>query len=338
MFPPNKQRKNGLYNQLDAAKDAAFLRKETFMKNQKNRTVRGGFTLIELLVVIAIIAILAAILFPVFAQAREKARAASCLSGTKQLGLAIMQYNQDFDESMPWGSNLLGTGCGWAGQIYPYTKSAGVYVCPSDSTEPSNGNMAAGQLGTTSSFGINANLVPYPGFGWWNNLGTMGTGPLPSGMPLGDIVSPARTVLLFEVVNSRDYDLKLPARDRTLPYNGADEYIPYFGASPAGNGTGGLGGFNGAGNDTPPKSGKLRYATGWMQNVIGPDRNLYFDEQGRHNGGSNIAFCDGHSKWVKGTQLSPGNDNNNPGTCGDYSTNTAASTGCGTVAATFSTK
>lgn len=65
---------------------------------------RSGFTLIELLVVIAIIAILAAILFPVFAQAREKARSASCLSNTKQLGLGLVMYVQDYDETFPYWS------------------------------------------------------------------------------------------------------------------------------------------------------------------------------------------------------------------------------------------
>ena len=66
---------------------------------------KNAFTLIELLVVIAIIAILAAILFPVFAQAREKARAISCLSNEKQIGLGIMQYQQDWDEKNPGGLN-----------------------------------------------------------------------------------------------------------------------------------------------------------------------------------------------------------------------------------------
>ncbi|MBC8141688.1 MAG: prepilin-type N-terminal cleavage/methylation domain-containing protein, partial [Armatimonadetes bacterium] len=66
-----------------------------------NRSLRSGFTLIELLVVIAIIAILAAILFPVFAQAREKARQTSCLSNEKQIALGVMQYVQDYDESFP---------------------------------------------------------------------------------------------------------------------------------------------------------------------------------------------------------------------------------------------
>src|SRR6187200_480702 len=84
-----------------------------------------AFTLIELLVVIAIIAILAAILFPVFAQARDKARQASCLSNLKQIGAAVMMYGQDYDERMPatcnygrgwtWFNKQLGGGCAQAG-------------------------------------------------------------------------------------------------------------------------------------------------------------------------------------------------------------------------------
>ena len=120
-----------------------------------------GFTLIELLVVIAIIAILAAILFPVFAQAREKARQASCLSNTKQLGLAFLQYTQDNDEALPKsGQNGTTAVCAgvpdgsWVlpeaidttvaakctaaqfpvpnGALYTYVKSQQVYKCPSD--------------------------------------------------------------------------------------------------------------------------------------------------------------------------------------------------------------
>jgi prepilin-type N-terminal cleavage/methylation domain-containing protein/prepilin-type processing-associated H-X9-DG protein len=105
---------------------------------QRSTVTRGplaAFTLIELLVVIAIIAILAAILFPVFAQAREKARAASCLSNQKQMGLAVMQYVQDYDETLPLaviGDMWNRSHPKWSDLIYPYVKSVQVYNCPSD--------------------------------------------------------------------------------------------------------------------------------------------------------------------------------------------------------------
>ena len=96
-----------------------------------NRLRLKAFTLIELLVVIAIIAILAAILFPVFAQAREKARQASCMSNLKQLGLGELQYVQDYDEkySGSYGNSPNGR-IYYPELIYPYTKSTGIYFCP----------------------------------------------------------------------------------------------------------------------------------------------------------------------------------------------------------------
>ncbi len=103
---------------------------------------RSGFTLIELLVVIAIIAILAAILFPVFAQAREKARQASCTSNMKQLATAVMMYTQDYDESYPKAEFVDQNGWGswpqnhylWSSAlcIQPYMKNTGILRCPSD--------------------------------------------------------------------------------------------------------------------------------------------------------------------------------------------------------------
>ena len=117
---------------------------------------RKGFTLIELLVVIAIIAILAAILFPVFAKAREKARQSSCASNLKQLGLGIMQYTQDYDETYPGQPYADGgyNSCGWFDGIpswlmgvEPYLKNRnGIGICPSavkrDRFNPADSNMA----------------------------------------------------------------------------------------------------------------------------------------------------------------------------------------------------
>lgn len=150
-----------------------------FTRNRGNRTA-SAFTLIELLVVIAIIAILAAILFPVFAQARAKARATSCLSNVRQVGISLAMYVQDNDETTVSGR---GNGWEWWTPLMPYIKSTDMLYCPDRTDGPTPGpayTQADGAMGT--SYRLNK----YVGYGYnWGPIGWRGGGLLQRDQPIG---------------------------------------------------------------------------------------------------------------------------------------------------------
>jgi len=141
-------------------------------------TTKRGFTLIELLVVIAIIAILAAILFPVFAKAREQAWKSRCLNNEKQIGVAFEAYASDYDGILPPG-NVPAGDRQWDGPLvlFPYVRNEELYKCPTDSPPP------AGQFRVSYGFNDRWNTVP---------------GKLGKGMNKDKCTSPGDTVLLGE--------------------------------------------------------------------------------------------------------------------------------------------
>jgi prepilin-type N-terminal cleavage/methylation domain-containing protein/prepilin-type processing-associated H-X9-DG protein len=282
--------------------------KETEMNIRKPGGSGKAFTLIELLVVIGIVAVIAAILFPVFAGIRERGRRTQCLSNERQLGMAIMQYAADNDERLfvawtdPRGPAALGPGLGWAGRCYPYVKTVAVFRCPDDATT----DIPAGSDGSIGGWAMYA--VSY---GFNSNLAGVKITPFTSSTPpmaLGQIDIPSRTVLLFEVNNiiaaitdpdtdgqsawgkAQPWQLSSSCGhvgslvDCTMPggYSGADGLLPLYA-------TGNMGGII------------LNGAT--INGVVQPGEN---GSDPRHGAGANYVACDGHVVWLRPEQVSPG--------------------------------
>ncbi len=242
---------------------------------------RTGFTLIELLVVIAIIAILAAILFPVFAKAREKARQTSCANDEKQIGLAFMQYVQDNDEEFP--AVFVNDDAGytyWPKRVYPYIKSAAVFTCASDSGP--NNIQASLSAAPNDGSGPN-NDYDILSYGYniaLNKLdaGLIAAGKFPLvGRTLAEINYPSELCASME-----DFITVVPDQG----------YGAYFGGMTGPSTpdpsfkTGAANLWYSASSDTPVKGDTPGYNLGFVTPIA------------RHSGGANVAYADGHVKWL----------------------------------------
>jgi prepilin-type N-terminal cleavage/methylation domain-containing protein/prepilin-type processing-associated H-X9-DG protein len=241
----------------------------------QHRSSARAFTLIELLVVIAIIAILAAILFPVFAQAREKARQTSCLSNMKQLTTAVLMYVQDYDERFPLVApdgviasfttppdatptsavGLARRQAFWTSSIFPYVKNWGIYTCPSATDERSDvfGVSSAQSNGIKFSYTLNGYLNA------WSLAGSP---------------APARVIMFSEGLGKGT----MPRFGNQFPLSLSDAgtymatFSPGNGANCAGNGAvAGRYGFS------------FNYNRSWLV----------------HTDGSNYAYMDGHVKYAR---------------------------------------
>jgi prepilin-type N-terminal cleavage/methylation domain-containing protein/prepilin-type processing-associated H-X9-DG protein len=229
-----------------------------------------GFTLIELLVVIAIIAILAAILFPVFAKVREKARQTSCASNEKQIGLALLQYSQDYDEIMvaawtgsPFYSNNTNS-YKWMDAVMPYVKSTAVFHCPDDSgTNGATGqyveakNLSGNDQTHYGSYAINS--------AYWRESDSSLHGVSNGQVALAALNAPASTVWVTD--GSGSYQVDWPDMGSVVVGN--------VGSAPAIGWSGNMGGLT---------EGSVTCRHG------GPDI-------------ANVLFCDGHVKSKRVSDL-----------------------------------
>jgi prepilin-type N-terminal cleavage/methylation domain-containing protein/prepilin-type processing-associated H-X9-DG protein len=263
---------------------------------------KKGFTLIELLVVIAIIAILAAILFPVFAQAREKARSIACVSNLKQIGLGIMMYVQDYDETLPMARSYAnmagGFSTGIPQEIAPYIQrvnnnggnTAGIWKCPDDNQVPTHDPLTGGapaQPAVHQTYDPVVTIGSSPETGTNNGAPFSQTGTLTadmltgyqSGDTLAQIQDPSGSFLMAETSNLASIlgeniaGVKRPYQDKST-WSSTSQYM--------------------AQNCTSARNNGQTGCTSWLVNGDGTT--------GWHTGGWNYVYCDGHVKHLRAEQ------------------------------------
>lgn len=292
--------------------------------NSMRASRRDGFTLIELLVVIAIIAILAAILFPAFAKARESARATSCMSNSRQLGMGIMQYVQEYDETyMPAyyntnGINLVQGYTQWSYLVQPFLKSYSIFVCPSDSSDglaPTNfvgDNMGKGApSGQLSANPVQDRQAPRLSY-------------IPNGIilarkrrvadpervvPMSMIDEPSSTIIIAEMT-----DLPQAINDISnfngvafKTHRGTHAIKTPSGGVYAGEAASEVGLPNYVAVTLDDAKAAIAAATAPNSNAFGQHRICYTSPE-RHMQGSNYVFADGHAKRFRLEQtLDPNN-------------------------------
>ena len=280
----------------------------------RKRFRQQAFTLIELLVVIAVISVIAAMLFPVFAKVREKARQTSCASNIKQISLGIMQYIQDNDEGVPpveWttSDDTLPPDdyFTWVKLTQPYIKSWNVFRCPDSEVDPHGVWRIGKQYGQqyTPSYGYNYNYLNpwYPCSSaplLYNNYGRF----LYAGYPISyaRVQEPANTVLIT------DNKLFGDPNNIWMESDFADSPTTMHPASACGVTTSGwgLGSIGDSGYTEYPVDPGTAPAPITSTGTFDP----------RHNGGGNVAFCDGHVKWLTPYALAAGT-NWHPGITND---------------------
>ena len=235
------------------------------------RCKRQGFTLIELLVVVAIISILAAILFPVFARAREKARQASCQSNLKQLGIAVAMYLQDYDGMYPFASmgynNAAGQPMYWFNLYDPYVKNKQVWICPTAGMHDStNVRTTYGVNGAGANY-TNVSTPPY-------HAGGFGNTPVYPDTPTGTVLNEAAILNPSQKIYAGD-----------PPSNGAGNYFGRF-----------LVAYSSASYFPVLHGGQVGP---FIDNSNGGE--AISGQPNSYVGGGNYLFADGHVKWLPAT-------------------------------------